>query len=160
MKILLIQGPNINMLGRREPHIYGHMSMQSIHEQLNLAAKDAGAQIECFQSNFEGEIVDKIQESIESEIDGLIINPAAFTHSSLAIRDALACLEIPSIEIHISNLARREKERQISVTAQAVTGVISGFGPFGYHIALMSLLQMIAQIRAQNEAINAQNQAN
>lgn len=147
MKIMVIQGPNINMLGKRETHIYGNMKMEDIHQQMELAAKQANAEIEFFQSNFEGELVDKIQECLGS-VDGVIINAAAYSHTSIAIRDAIAAISLPVIEVHISNTYRREEFRQKSLISPVCAGSIVGFGPFGYHLALMGLFQIFDQINA------------
>lgn len=146
-KIMVIQGPNINMLGVREPHIYGTMKMSDIHEQMEIVAKQHSADIEFFQSNFEGEIVDKIQECY-GEFDGIIINPAAYTHSSIAIRDAIAAVGIPTIEVHISNTSRREEFRQNNLISPVTAGQIVGFGPVGYHLAMIAMLQIFEQIKA------------
>lgn len=147
MKIMVIQGPNINMLGMREPAIYGVMKMEDIHKQMKAVADQSGNEIEFFQSNFEGEIVDKIQECFGT-CDGIIINPAAYTHTSLAIRDALAAVSLPVIEVHISNIARREELRQKSLIAPATAGQIIGFGPVGYHLAMIGMIQIFEQIKA------------
>ena len=133
MKIAVIQGPNLNMLGIREQHIYGPMSLDQIHEQLKGAASQNGVEVEFFQSNLEGEIVDRIQECLGT-VDGIMINPAAYSHTSIAIKDALSAVAMPVVEVHISNIYKREEFRQKSITAGASTGVISGFGPFGYHM--------------------------
>lgn len=154
MKIAVIQGPNINMLGIREQHIYGPMTMEQIHEQLKNAAAQNGVEVEFFQSNLEGEIVDRIQECLGT-VDGIMINPAAYSHTSIAIKDALSAVSLPVVEVHISNIYKREEFRQKSVTAGASTGVISGFGPFSYHMGLIALMQIIAEIKAVQ---NAQNQ--
>lgn len=146
MKIMVIQGPNINMLGKREPSIYGMMDMQSIHEQMSSVAKEAGVDINFFQSNFEGEIVDKIQECL-GECDGIIINPAAYSHTSVAIRDAITAVALPTIEIHISNIYQREEFRQKSLISPVSAGQISGFGPVGYHLAMIGMLQIFEQIK-------------
>lgn len=146
MKIMVIQGPNINMLGVREPSIYGGMKMEELHEQLEMVAKQHNTEIEFFQSNLEGEIVDKIQECYGTA-DGIIINPAAYTHSSIAIRDAIAAVALPCIEVHVSNIARREEFRQKSLIAPVCAGQISGFGPVGYHLALMGMMQIFEQIK-------------
>lgn len=151
MKIMVIQGPNINMLGLREPAIYGVMKMEDIHAQMKLVADQHGVEIEFFQSNLEGELVDKIQECA-GEVDGIIINPAAYTHSSIAIRDALAAIGIPAIEVHISNPARRERFRQKSMIAAVTAGQISGFGPVGYHLAMVGMLQIFEQLKAMAKA--------
>ena len=155
MKIAVIQGPNLNMLGIREQHIYGPMSLDQIHEQLKNAAEQNGIEVEFFQSNLEGEIVDRIQECLGT-VDGIMINPAAYSHTSIAIKDALSAVNMPVVEVHISNIYKREEFRQKSITAGASTGVISGFGPFGYHMGLIALMQMIGELRALNEARNAQ----
>ncbi len=151
MKIAVIQGPNLNMLGIREQHIYGSMSLEQIHEQLKTAAEQNGVEIEFFQSNFEGEIVDRIQECLGT-VDGIMINPAAYSHTSIAIKDALSAVSLPVVEVHISNIYKREEFRQKSITAGASTGVISGFGPFGYHMGLIALMQIISEVKAISQA--------
>lgn len=154
MKIRVIQGPNINMLGHRDPAMYGVLTMEQIHENLEQIAKQAGVEIDFFQSNYEGEIVDKIQECIDG-VDGIIINPAAYSHSSIAIADALSAVRLPTIEVHISNIHAREDFRTKSMTAAAASGVIAGFGPMGYNIALISMLQILEQIKAAKAAQEA-----
>ena len=151
MKIAVIQGPNLNMLGIREPHIYGSMGLEQIHEQLKAAAAQNGVEVEFFQSNLEGEIVDRIQECLGT-VDGIMINPAAYSHTSIAIKDALSAVSMPVVEVHISNIYKREEFRQKSITAGASTGVISGFGPFGYHMGLIALMQIISEVKAISEA--------
>ena len=151
MKIAVIQGPNLNMLGIREQHIYGPMNLEQIHEQLKGAASQNGVELEFFQSNLEGEIVDRVQECLGT-VDGIMINPAAYSHTSIAIKDALSAVEMPTVEVHISNIYKREEFRQKSVTAASSTGVISGFGPFGYHMGLIALMQIISEIKAVEEA--------
>ena len=150
MKIAVIQGPNLNMLGIREQHIYGPMSLDQIHEQLKNAAEQNGIEVEFFQSNLEGEIVDRIQECLGT-VDGIMINPAAYSHTSIAIKDALSAVNMPVVKVHISNIYKREEFRQKSITAGASTGVISGFGPFGYHMGLIALMQIIAEIKAVSQ---------
>ena len=154
MKIAVIQGPNLNMLGIREQHIYGLMSLDQIHEQLKSAAAQNGVEVEFFQSNLEGEIVDRIQECLGT-VDGIMINPAAYSHTSIAIKDALSAVNMPVVEVHISNIYKREEFRQKSITAGASTGVISGFGPFGYHMGLIALMQIISEIKAVAQAQQA-----
>lgn len=151
MKIAVIQGPNLNMLGIRERNIYGAMTLEQIHEQMKSSASQNGIELEFFQSNLEGEIVDKIQECL-GEVDGVIINPAAYTHTSIAIKDALSAVALPTVEVHISNIYKREEFRQKSITASSTTGVISGFGPFGYHMALIALMQILNEVKAIEEA--------
>ncbi len=150
MKIAVIQGPNLNMLGVREQHIYGPMTLDQIHEQMKSHAEQNGVELEFFQSNLEGEIVDKIQECL-GEVNGIIINPAAYSHTSIAIADAIAAVALPTVEVHISNIYKREEFRQKSVTAVSSTGVITGFGPFGYHLGLISLTQILNEIHAQQQ---------
>ena len=150
MKIAVIQGPNLNMLGVREQNIYGPMSLDQIHEQMKGSAEQNGLELEFFQSNLEGEIVDKIQECLGT-VDGIIINPAAYSHTSIAIRDALSAVSLPTVEVHISNIYKREEFRQKSITAASSTGVIAGFGPFGYHLAIISLTQILNEIKAMQE---------
>ncbi|MDR1614999.1 MAG: type II 3-dehydroquinate dehydratase [Campylobacteraceae bacterium] len=150
MKIVVIQGPNLNILGHREQGIYGSMKLEDIHAQMENVAKQNNITIEFFQSNFEGEIIDRLQECL-GDANGIIINPAAYTHTSIAIRDAISALNIPVIEVHISNIYRREEFRQKSLIAPVCSGQISGFGPFGYHLALVALMQILAEIEAINK---------
>lgn len=158
MKIVVIQGPNLNMLGHREQSVYGAMKLEEIHSQMEAVAKQNDFEIEFFQSNLEGEMVDKIQECL-GDADGIIINPAAYTHTSIAIRDAISTVSLPAIEVHISNIYRREEFRQKSMIAPVCTGQISGFGPFGYHLAMISMMQMLGEIDAIRKAQAAQQQA-
>ena len=151
MKIAAIQRPNLNMLVIREQHIYGPMSLEQIHDQLKNAAAQNGVELEFFQSNLEGEIVDRIQECLGT-VDGIMINPAAYSHTSIAIKDALSAVAMPVVEVHISNIYKREEFRQKSVTASASTGVISGFGPFGYHMGLIALMQIVSEIKAVEQS--------
>jgi len=141
MKICVIQGPNLNILGRRENNLYGNMTLENIHEQMKRTAESANVDIEFFQSNLEGEIVDKIQESID-DANIIIINPAAFTHTSVAIRDALISSGVPSIEVHITNTQKREKFRKRSYISDVCIGKIEGFGPFTYHLAMIAAVQI------------------
>ena len=151
LKIMVIQGPNINMLGLREPGIYGSMRMEDIHAQMKIVADQNSVDIDFFQSNLEGEIVDKIQECL-GEADGIIINPAAYTHTSIAIRDALSAVNLPVIEVHISNIYRREEFRHTSLVAAVAAGQIAGFGPVGYHLAMIGMLQIFEQVKAMRAA--------
>jgi len=151
MKVVVIQGPNLNLLGHREQNIYGPMKLEEIHAQMENIAKQNNMEIEFFQSNLEGEIVDRVQECI-GDADGIIINPAAYTHTSIAIRDAIAAAAMPTVEVHISNIYRREEFRAKSLTAPVCTGQISGFGPFGYHLAMISIAQILGEIDAQKKA--------
>ncbi len=155
MKIMVIQGPNLNMLGLREQNIYGPMRLEQIHEQMRGVAQQNDVEIEFFQSNLEGEIVDKIQECL-GDVDGIIINPAAYTHTSIAIRDAISAVSIPTIEVHISNIYAREEFRQKSLIAPVCGGHIAGFGPFGYHLAMVAMLQVLNEIKAMKEMHQSQ----
>lgn len=139
MKILVINGPNLKLLGIREPDIYGHETLDSILQRLQKYAAERKVEIETFQSDIEGEIVQKIGASLHA-VDGIIINPAAYTHTSVAIRDALAAVQIPAVEVHLSNVHQREDFRQISYTAPVCIGQIMGFGGKGYLLALDALL--------------------
>jgi 3-dehydroquinate dehydratase II len=142
-KVLVVHGPNLNMLGKREPHIYGSTTLEEINEELKHQGEKAGMFLETFQSNHEGAIVEKIQEALLSGINGIIINPAAFTHTSIAIRDALLLADIPIIEIHISNIYKRERFRHKSFIADIATAQLSGFGVIGYALALDGMIRLI-----------------
>ena len=135
MKILVINGPNINMLGIREKSIYGSLSYLKLIELIEKKSNELKLGVECFQNNIEGEIINKIQ-SAYGKYDGIIINPAAYTHYSVAILDAIKSVSIPTIEVHLSNIHSREEFRHKSVTASACVGQISGFGSYGYLMAL------------------------
>lgn len=151
MKVVIIQGPNINMLGKREPNVYGVMTMEDIHKQMKVVADQNNVDIEFFQSNLEGEIIDKIQECL-GDADGIIINPAGYSHTSVAIRDAIAAVNLPTIEVHISNIARREEFRQKSLISAVTAGQVIGFGPIGYHLAMIAMLQIFSQIETVKKA--------
>ena len=146
MKITVTQGPNLNMLGTREQNIYGGMKLEQIHQQMQEVASQNGFEIDFFQSNLEGELVDKIQECL-GDSQGIIINPAAYTHTSIAIRDAISAVNLPTIEVHISNIYRREEFRHKSLIAPVVAGQIAGFGPFTYHLALVAMMQILNEIK-------------
>lgn len=140
--IYIINGPNLNLLGTREPEIYGADTLQDIELACITTAKDAGYDIVFKQSNIEGELVNMIQEARESA-SALIINPAAYTHTSVALHDALKALNIPSVEIHLSQPAKRESFRQRSFVAEAVTGTISGFGANSYQLGLQAAIKLL-----------------
>lgn len=141
-KVLVIHGPNLNLLGTREVEIYGTTTLDEINENLRTRASAVGIELETFQSNHEGEIVEKIQGAA-GDVDYIIINPAAFTHYSIAIRDAIASAGVPTIEIHLSNIYAREEFRQESVTAPVTIGQIQGFGPDGYYLSLEAAIRRL-----------------
>ncbi len=140
-KIEIINGPNINLLGKREPNIYGDLTLESINKDINAYAKELNLKTLFFQSNIEGEIVNKIQDSEKS--NGIIINAAAFTHTSVAIHDALKSLDIPKIEVHISNIYKREEFRHKSLISNVVDGVICGLGVNSYKLALKGIKNIL-----------------
>jgi 3-dehydroquinate dehydratase-2 len=134
--VLVLHGPNLNLLGLREPHHYGRDTLDNINERLSVQASAAGLQLECFQSNSEAELISKIQSLAVKSVDFVIINPAAFTHTSVALRDALSAVKIPFIEVHLSNVYARETFRHHSYFSDIAVGVISGLGAQGYTFAL------------------------
>lgn len=138
MKVLVINGPNINMLGIREPSIYGKQDYKALIELVNKTAQELGATVECYQSNYEGDIVTKIQQAY-GVFDGIVINPAAYTHTSIAILDALKSVGLPAIEVHISDVKTREDFRQISYAGKACIKTFMGLGLNGYKEALIYL---------------------
>lgn len=137
-RIMVIHGPNLNLLGEREAAIYGTETLEKINTRIKEAATQYQLEVETFQSNHEGAIVDKIQET-RGAFDALIINPAALTHYSIAVRDAIAATDLPVIEVHLSNIYRREEFRKTSVVAPVVVGQISGFGSDGYVLAVQAV---------------------
>ena len=140
--ILLINGPNLNLLGKREPSIYGNKNLDQIEQELVSNAQQANCSLECFQSNSESEIVDFIQNKSESA-DVIIINPGAYTHTSIAIRDTLLAVSVPFIEVHISNIFSREEFRKQSYFSDIAVGIISGLGFEGYNLALDAAIDLI-----------------
>ena len=142
-QILVIHGPNLNMLGRREPDHYGHKTLDDINRSLSAKAAKLDVGLSTLQSNHEGEIVEAIQQAV-GQVQGLIINPAAFTHTSVAIRDAVLILDVPTIEVHLSNIHKRESFRQHSFIADIATAQITGLGASGYLLALDALAKLIA----------------
>lgn len=143
-KILVIHGPNLDLLGQREVTVYGTTTLAEINLNLKKRAQQAGVELETFQSNHEGEIVDKISQS-GGKVQAIIINPAAFTHYSIALRDALAATAVPAIEVHLSNIYAREEFRQESVISPVAVGQITGFGPESYYLALDAALSLLKQ---------------
>jgi len=142
MKILLIHGPNLNLLGKREPGIYGLKNLEEINAQVQRFAQEKGAELKTFQSNSEGELVDAIQDAGEWA-DGIVINPGAYTHYSYAIRDALASVGLPAVEIHLSNIFAREEFRHRSVISPVVEGTVTGLGWRGYIAAVEGLIGIL-----------------
>lgn len=142
MKALIIHGPNLNMLGKREPEIYGTLSLDEINKRIRSTAAELGLKVSIVQSNSESEIIDAIQEG---GYDVLIINPAAYTHTSVAIRDAISSTGVPAIEVHLSNIHKREEFRRRSFIAEVSTGQISGFGPESYILALTAAKKIISE---------------
>ena len=142
MNILLINGPNLNLLGTREPEIYGNQTLDQIEKQLIQIAQHNSFKLECYQSNHEGEIVDKIQASI-GRFNGILINAGALTHTSVALRDALVGSNIPFIELHISNIFNREGFRKESFLSDKAIGIISGFGVYSYFLSLEAIINFL-----------------
>lgn len=139
MKVLVVHGPNLNMLGTREPEHYGRARLEDIDAALESLGQELELQVESFQSNHEGELIERIQQAPASEIDGIVINPAAYTHTSVALRDALLAAAIPFVEVHLSNVHRRESFRHRSMLSDVAEAVICGFGPDSYLLALRGL---------------------
>ncbi|RDU61969.1 type II 3-dehydroquinate dehydratase [Helicobacter didelphidarum] len=164
MKILVIQGPNLNMLGHRDPRLYGTMTLEQIHNNMKAFAtqqKEANGEaleLEFYQSNFEGEIIDKLQECVGGEYEGVIMNPGGLSHTSISLADAIIASGVPVVEVHLSNIQAREPERKISVTGAVSVGMITGFGPLSYHLALIAVLNIVNEIKMMKQQ-NPQAQA-
>lgn len=144
MKILIIHGPNLNLLGHREKEIYGEIGYVEINESLKKSARELDVELEIFQSNHEGALIDKLHDSI-GKIDGIIINPGAFTHYSYALHDAIKGIRIPTLEVHLSNIHSREEFRKHSVTAAACIGQISGLGIQSYILGINAMVQYLKE---------------
>lgn len=140
MKILVLHGPNLNLLGSREPDVYGHQTLASINEELTAFGGGLGVTVEAFQSNHEGELIDAVQRARSEKFNGIIINPGGYTHTSVALRDAISAVGLPTVEVHLSNIHAREAFRHTSLIAPVALGQISGFGPFSYQLALHAIL--------------------
>lgn len=141
-KILVISGPNLNLLGQREVQIYGTETLETIEKRLYARAEELGVELDCFQSNHEGAIIDRLHEA-KGNTDGVILNAGAYTHYSVAIRDAIAAVRIPCVEVHLSNVHAREEFRHHSMLAPVCVGVICGFGGASYELALDGLLKIL-----------------
>ena len=149
MNILLVHGPNLNLLGKRQPEIYGTQTLDNINHYLIQVAQKQGIELKTFQSNHEGEIVSEIGANIDWA-NGILINPAAYTHTSIAIRDALSAVSLPVIEIHLSNIYKREGFRHHSYVSPIAVGVISGFGSHSYELALNAMINILQQIEKED----------
>lgn len=143
MRIAVLNGPNLNLLGTREPEIYGTTTLAEIGSRLESVARELGVELSFAQSNHEGALIDAIQ-GLRGAADGVIINAGAFTHTSLALRDALSAVAIPYVEVHLSNIFAREPERRQSMLASGATAVLGGFGAYGYELALRGLVARLA----------------
>jgi len=141
--ILVLNGPNLNLLGRREPGIYGHNTLEEIVQSLEEAAVKSGCAITHFQSNAEHELIERIHQAGRDDVDYIIVNPGALTHTSIALRDALLGVAIPFIEVHLTNIFSREDFRRHSYLSDVAMGVISGLGPEGYRLALQAILKQL-----------------
>lgn len=144
MKVLVLHGPSLNLLGSREPELYGTATLAEIDARLAALAAELGAAVDCRQTNREGELVDWIHEC-KDRFDGLVINAAGYTHTSIAIRDAIAAVAKPAVEVHLSHVAAREAFRHTSMVAPACIGVVSGFGPGSYTLGLRALIEYLSR---------------
>ena len=142
-KILVLHGPNLNLLGTREPEVYGHTTLADIDAELAANARTSGVELACFQSNAEHELVERVQAARDDGTAFVLINPGAFTHTSVALRDALAAVKIPFIEVHLSNVHAREPFRRLSYFSDIAVGVIAGFGAQSYQLALSAALEYL-----------------
>ena len=145
MDLLLINGPNLNLVGKREPSIYGSQTLEDIQDELLNLARELGAKLRFFQSNSEGEMIDCIQKSFGS-IDGILINAGAYTHTSIALRDSLLGVDIPYVEVHLSNIYSREDFRHKSFLSDKALGMVCGFGPISYQLALQGIVSYLKRV--------------
>lgn len=145
MKILVINGPNINMVGIREPNLYGKKDYAAMLEFIKASADEAGVEVECFQHNHEGAIVDRIQQAYFEKIDGIVINPAAYTHTSVAILDALKAVSIPAVEVHLTDISEREDFRHVSYAGKACFKTFKGLGFEGYRQGILAIKELLEQ---------------
>jgi 3-dehydroquinate dehydratase-2 len=144
-KVLVIHGPNLDLLGTRETNVYGKMTLVEIDRMLSELAKETGITLEIVQTNHEGEIVDAIGKAPANHFEAILINPAAYTHTSVAIRDAIAAINLPTVEVHLSNIYGREEFRQTSLISAVCKGQVSGFGPYSYVLGLQAILKTITK---------------
>ncbi|RJQ30614.1 MAG: type II 3-dehydroquinate dehydratase [Peptococcaceae bacterium] len=151
MKLLVLHGPNLNLLGRREPSHYGACTVNEINQQLDRLARQLGAEVVSYQSNHEGELIDRLHKA-DGEVDAVVFNPGAFTHYSYALRDAVAAITIPVIEVHLSNIYAREEFRHHSVIAPVAAGQISGLGATGYLLALRAAVVIAGEAGCDGKA--------
>jgi len=142
-KIIVIHGPNLNLLGVREPEVYGKLTLKELNEEIQKFGKEKGVEIAIYQTNYEGKIIDIISEN-RGKVDGIIINPGAYTHTSIAIRDAILGAKIPTVEVHLSNIFAREQFRRTSLIADVCVGIISGFGIKSYILGLEALISILS----------------
>lgn len=144
--ILLINGPNLNLLGSREPEVYGATRLEDIEARCTAVSRKLGHDLECFQSNAEHELIDRVQKAATDNVDFIILNPGAFTHTSIALRDAFLAVQIPFIEVHLSNTFARESFRQNSYFSDIANSCLFGFGAFGYELAIEAASQFVASV--------------
>ncbi len=142
MKILILHGPNLNLLGTREPEVYGSTTLEDINKKLIALGKELNAEIKCAQSNHEGALIDALHDA-RTWANGIVFNPGGYTHTSIALRDAISAIQIPVIEVHLSNVYAREKFRQISFVSAVCKGKVTGFGALSYELGLRGLLDII-----------------
>ena len=146
MKILALNGPNLNLLGKREPEIYGYETLDQIMRGLTAEARSFGCDLEAYQSNHEGDLIDQIHRAKQENFSGIIINPGGYTHTSVALRDAVSGVAVPTVEVHLSNIYAREQFRHHSYIAPVAIGQISGFGALGYSMALRALTEYLKKV--------------
>ena len=144
MKFLVVNGPNLNLLGQREPELYGHLTLDQLTEETTRFASEQGIRLDTVQSNHEGELIDHIQRA-PGAYAGIILNPAGYGHTSVALRDALLAIDIPIIEVHLTNISKREDFRHRTLTGDVAVGQINGFGAYGYQLAVLALINEVSQ---------------
>ena len=143
MQVLVLHGPNLNLLGTREPDVYGTETLTDINNEIQKIGQKNGVEVICFQSNHEGQLIDRIHQAKADDVHGIIVNPGGLTHTSVSLRDAIAAVSIPVVEVHLSNIQAREAFRQHSFITPVVVGQVSGFGAEGYKLALQGLLSVL-----------------